>query len=84
MTRVLWMNAFTSGCEPATTGDGCVQVEVKKGNANYLLLTVAACIPYALTFLSCVGKALFGNYRKPSFGTWLWVGHVSCARLEWL
>lgn len=34
MTRVLWMNAFTSGCEPATTGDGCVQVEVKKGNAN--------------------------------------------------
>lgn len=43
------------------------------GVAFYVLLVVAVCLPYALNFLTSLGKVLFGAFRNPSPVTWLWV-----------
>ncbi|XP_076437341.1 uncharacterized protein LOC143276616 isoform X2 [Babylonia areolata] len=44
-----------------------------RSTAYYILMMVAVCIPYMLTFFLSVLKVLFGGFRNPSLGTWIWV-----------
>ncbi|BFZ06371.1 hypothetical protein BsWGS_09409 [Bradybaena similaris] len=39
----------------------------------YLFLVIALCIPYALSWLFSLAKICFGNFKKPSVPTWIWV-----------
>ncbi|CAG5125071.1 unnamed protein product, partial [Candidula unifasciata] len=39
----------------------------------FLFLIVALCIPYGLGWLFALAKICFGNFKRPSVSTWLWV-----------
>ncbi|CAC5419944.1 CHS1 [Mytilus coruscus] len=48
-------------------------------SARYLLLLLAVCIPYVLTFVFSVLKTLFGNLAVPSKSTIIMVTFMECA-----
>ncbi|CAG5136028.1 unnamed protein product, partial [Candidula unifasciata] len=42
-------------------------------HVTYILLIIAICVPYALGWLVTVAKLCFGNFKRPSLPTWIWV-----------
>ncbi|XP_070174081.1 uncharacterized protein [Littorina saxatilis] len=45
----------------------------REERSYYILLVIAICIPYILTFLTSMAKVAFGGFTNPSLGTWVWV-----------